>query len=379
MTTLLHDDGNGPATHLFAIGVGAYRHLAGGSEPLEHLAGVRLAQLSSPPRSARTITDWFLRELHNPEAPLGSVELLVSPAESYEMPDGRDVDVEPATIANIKVAFDRWWDRCDGHEDNVAVFYFSGHGLMREIVALLAEDFGSSPQRPFESSVDFTMTFEGMARCKAGRQLYLVDACRQVMHSTLPLQRIDATALSIGEFRREGRREAPILYASAEDDRAYALRGRPTRLAEALVRSLSGAGSERIGGRWAVTFRQLVQTAAEIIDRENVPEAPMQRPRVEGEASELPTVLHVPTKTPSVGLTIGCLPEDALAQADLSLVSVRDAAKRYARRPAAAPWELEVEPGDYDVAARFATGGFHDRVDQLLAIPPFADHALEVS
>jgi hypothetical protein len=374
--TTIHDTGSdGPAAHLFAVGVGAYRHLAGGQDPLDHLRGVRLSQLSSPPLSARAVTDWFLTQLNNPEVPLGSAELLTSPAEPYRLPEGTEVDVEAAALANIKTAFDRWLARCDRHEENIALFYFCGHGLMREVVALLAEDFGASPQRPFEASVDFTMTFEGMARCKARRQLYLVDACRQVMSSTLDLRQIDATALITGTFKRDGYRDAPILYASAEDDRAYALPGHPTRMAEALVRGLSGLGSERVGGRWTVTTRRVLQAVAEIISRENTPQAPMQQPRVEGEGSDLPTPLHYPKEAPEVGITIGCRPDPATGAAELSLTAVRNPSQKHRRGPHPDPWKLNLAPGDYDVTAQFPGGEFQDtQPEQLLALPPFADH-----
>lgn len=378
MTTLVDDESADPRTHLFVVGVGAYRHLAGGTEPLDHLRGVRLSQLASPPLSARAVTDWFLGEMRNPDTPLGSVEMLLSPSGSYRMPDGQTADVEAATIGNIAAAFDRWLGRCDRSEDNIAIFYFCGHGVMREVVALLAEDFGRSPHRPYEASVDFTMTFEGLARSKARRQVYLVDACRQVMRSTLALEKIDATALAIGTFEREHHRDAPILFASAEDDRAYARTGQPTRLADALLRCLSGRASERVGGKWVVTSRKLLEASSELIWRENLPDAPMQRPRPGGEPTGLAVPLHHPSAPPMVWATIGCVPEQAMGGAELSLVSVRDAARAYARAPSPDRWRIEIEPGDYDVAARFADGDFRDLKEELLAVPPFADHFLEV-
>ena len=378
MTTLLDDGSEAPRTHLFVVGVGAYRHLPGGSEPLDHLRGVRLSQLASPPLSARAVADWFLREMRNPDAPLGSAELLLSPADAYRMPDGSTVDVEGGTIDNIAAAFDRWLARCDRSEDNIAIWYLCGHGVMREVVALLAEDFGRSPHRPYEAAVDFTMTFEGLAKSKARRQLYLVDACREVMRSSLALQRIDATPLAVGTFERASHRDAPVLFASAEDDRAYARVGEPTRLADALIRCLSGLASERVDRRWVVTTRKLLEGTAEIIARENTPDAPMQRPRPGGEPTGLAVPLHRPAGPPRVATTIDCLPEQAVGLAELSLVSVRDAARAYARPPAPGRWAIEVEPGDYDVSATFRSGEYRDRKDELLALPPFTDHSLEV-
>ena len=370
MTTLFDDEGGDPRTHLFVVGVGAYRHLAGGREPLDHLRGVRLSQLSSPPMSARALTDWFVGEMENPDTPLGSVELLLSPPDAYALPSGGSVDVEAATIGNIAEAFDAWFARCNRHQDNMAIFYFCGHGVLREVVALLAEDFGRSEQRPFEASVDFTMTFEGMAQSVARRQLYMVDACRQVMRSTLALQRIDATALAIGMFEREHHRDAPILYASAEDDRAYARSGRPTRLAEALLRGLAGLGSELVDGRWVVTPRRLLEAASELVATESAPDAPMQRPRLGGEHAGLAAALHRLPGPPKVPVTFECVPEEAMRLAELSLVSARDATRSYRRGPSPERWTLEVDPGDYDVAARFSTGDYRETVKPFVAMPP---------
>lgn len=369
MTTIFDDEADGPRTHLFTVGVGSYRHLGGGEEPLDHLRSVRLGQLSSPPLSARALTDWFVAEMDNPDAPLGSVEMLLSPSQAYDLPDGRSAEVEAGTIDNIRRAFDAWFARCDRHEGNVAVFSFCGHGLMREVVALLAEDFGRSAQRPFEASVDFSMTFEGMATCRARRQLYLVDACRQVMRSTLALQRIDATALAIGTFQREHERDAPILYASAEDDRAYARTGRPTRLAEALLRGLRGLGSEIVGGEWVVTSRRLLEATSDLVVRENLPDAPMQRPRLGGESAGLAVPMHRLPAPPKVPVTIECVPGEAMQVAELSLVPVRPGPS-YARGPSHERWTLEVEPGDYDAAARFSAGGYRECSRPFVAMPP---------
>ncbi|HEX6208468.1 MAG TPA: caspase family protein [Actinomycetota bacterium] len=369
MTTLFDDEADGPRTHLFTMGVGTYRHLAGGDEPLDHLRGVGLGQLSSPPLSARAVTDWFIAEMDNPDAPLGSVELLLSPSQAYDLPDGRSVEVEAGTIDNLRRAFDAWFARCDRHEGNVAILSFCGHGLMREVVALLAEDFGRSAQRPFEASVDFTMTFEGMATCRARRQLYVVDACRQVMRSTLALQRIDATALAIGSFQREYERDAPILYASAEDDRAYARAGHPTRLTEALLRGLRGLGSEIVGGGWVVTSRRLLEATSDLVVRENLPDAPMQRPRLGGESAGLAVPLHRLPGPPKVPVTIECLPGEAMEVAELSLVPVRPGPS-YGRGPSPERWTLEVEPGDYDAAARFSGGDYPECRKPFVAMPP---------
>uniref|UniRef100_UPI003AF71AAD hypothetical protein n=1 Tax=Thiolapillus sp. TaxID=2017437 RepID=UPI003AF71AAD len=78
-------DSGKPATHAVVIGVGAYPHLNGGDPAaLTDLHG-GLGQLSSPPVSARTITDWLLDSFNNPDKPLASVSLLVSEEEGGQV------------------------------------------------------------------------------------------------------------------------------------------------------------------------------------------------------------------------------------------------------------------------------------------------------
>ena len=129
---------NTRGTHVLIIAAGEYPALWGG-DPAKQLSDadkIGMRQLSSPPLSAAALAEWFLADsdgsqmqgFHNPEAPLASVEMLVSPTRSYRLPDGSEVAVEAATKANITGAFRKWRLRAASHPDNNAVFYFCGHG-----------------------------------------------------------------------------------------------------------------------------------------------------------------------------------------------------------------------------------------------------------
>ncbi|HKJ55999.1 MAG TPA: caspase family protein, partial [Nitriliruptoraceae bacterium] len=150
--TLVVDRGtNGARVHALVIGVGAYRHLNGGEGPLA-AQPFGLGQLTSPPVSAAAFVDWIETTMRHPEAELGSVELLLSPGSA--MLDQGAVEVEVPTMENTRAAFDRWLARCDSNKDNVAVLYFSGHGIERESHMALLADFGVSATRPLENAVD---------------------------------------------------------------------------------------------------------------------------------------------------------------------------------------------------------------------------------
>jgi hypothetical protein len=118
-----------------------------GGDPKQLLENpMSLKQLSSPPLSAVALASWFLGRqnptpgatgFHNPNAPLATVEMLFSPSQPYTRPDSAEVLVEAATRANIAQGFERWLERAAAHDENVAVFYFCGHGVMQRLLATL--------------------------------------------------------------------------------------------------------------------------------------------------------------------------------------------------------------------------------------------------
>jgi hypothetical protein len=88
------------------VGVGSYPHLPDGEDP--RLArNMGLTQLSSPPVSAKALATWFLTRHRNTSAPLATVELLLSPSQSFDSPGRATVSIEAATMANVAQAFNR--------------------------------------------------------------------------------------------------------------------------------------------------------------------------------------------------------------------------------------------------------------------------------
>jgi hypothetical protein len=362
-----HSKGTGPMAHALVIGVGEYKHLNGGSGSLtkKHMD---LGQLTSPPFSATAFAKWLIEEFRNTQHPLGSVELLVSPSSTFVLPNGVERPTEAATMSNVSNAFDRWYKRCDADEGNMALFYFCGHGVLRENTALLLEDFGSSDNRAFTNAINMEMTHQGMNKCKAKLQCCFVDSCRQEAFKLGKQLNDPATVLIDPEFGAGTIRDAPIFYASAPGTLAYGLSGQVSRFTEALITCLRGRGAQRnaAGTGWEITSGSLGRAIAEIV---------LQMNRDGGEVQFSPTggtnlmtsVLHQVDGEPEVPVKICCTPPAAIDESELTLRSNKWV---YQRGPMTGPWSLNVKAAYYTASAKFPPGRWKDGECDVWAIPP---------
>ncbi|MBE8989070.1 caspase family protein [Nostoc sp. LEGE 12450] len=372
MTTIFENiEAGKPQTHVFIIGVGKYPHLLNGEGPiLDNPMGLK--QLTSPPISAKTFADWILENLKDSYVPLGSVELLLSSK------DDNQILVDAATMGNIKKAFDLWYKRCDTNENNVAIFYFCGHGVVKNYQLLLAEDFGASPNRILENAINFRLTYQGMVQCKAGVQCYFIDSCQQFSDELSKLPIADAQALI--DFNLDNmryRRTARILYATSLGLKAFGEKNSVSRFTDALIQSLKGLGSKRIQdkegkARWVVTTDALSNAVREIIKQQNesLELKYHQTPVFDGEYSDDATI-HILKTTPKVSVTIGLIPDSA---SDLAELYIRKDSLVCKQRvpPKSGDWEAEIEAGMYMACAQFPTRQYHNPNDEdLWATTPY--------
>lgn len=369
MTAVLNDRSSKPGTHGFIIGVGGYRHLQGGTMPKDIDLG--LGQLKSPLVSARAIADWLLDEHRNPDAPVRSLELLLSPSGVYKNPrNGRDIQITSATMANVKAAFTRWMRRCGKNTKNVAIFYFCGHGVKKARSSLLLEDFGADPYKLFENAIDFEGTHDGMmSQCPAKVQCFIADACRQVSYESLK-RNTNGTALIETDETTCYAADGPRYYATAPIDLAYGEADGPTRFTQALLRSLRGLGSTAQRGSWVVLTGGLqagILAAMQQLQRDSTNEA--QRPMVGGQQSG-ETLLTVLKRPPEVPLTVSFDPPEAARQAQLCISSVTNPQNRWERSLQPGSWELEIPCDDYDGSATFPRRQYPDGSCRIRPVPP---------
>src|SRR5688500_17947775 len=115
-----------PRLHAIVIAVSDYLHLNHGTGPLAD-DPLGLNQLTTPHYTGPGIADWLRFGYSNPQCPLGSLELVMAPATGKAVPFGSASTT--ATMDECEAAIIRWKERCHTHRDNIAWFYFCGHGL----------------------------------------------------------------------------------------------------------------------------------------------------------------------------------------------------------------------------------------------------------
>ncbi|WOX12553.1 caspase family protein [Streptomyces sp. N50] len=310
MTYLVDSSGPGPRVHALIIGVGRYRHLDGGDEPASYDTLV-YDQLTSPPVSAAAFARWVRDELRHPVAEPGSVDLLLSPGETSD-PGGESMHVEVPSADAVVRAVDRWRSRCDSDPENVALFYFSGHGIDNGNPLLLLEDFARNRSRILDAALDRIDLVAGMRTCKAAYQYYFVDCCRERKDRLDQLREAHTLPLPDVVEGPETRRDLTVVSASVHGRTAGGTPHAVSDFTQALLDALAGRAASRLEGQWRVTSLGLYRTIHELTGVAPVLQPPTMS--VLGDCT-----LHLFDGAPHVPLGVRCAPEGAATFADISL------------------------------------------------------------
>lgn len=369
------EGGTDPQTHVLIIGVGGYPFIQDGKDQKEqHFESAKdSGQLTSPPVSAEAFYNTVIK-LHHEGAwikPLGSIEVLLSVAESNEKELFEGQQLEAATIANIKRSFRQWKRRCDSHEDNVTIFYFCGHGVDKEEHILLAEDFGEEPSNPWEGSFAFDQTRRSFNSCKASTQLFFIDACRNItvdMFTTkTQLYPIDTVDLTLTDCRFS------LTQKSAAANRsAYGPEHGVSYYSQSLIKALEGGALVHENDEWTIATGRLAPIVGDFLDAIAPDEDTRQRcNNVSGHSTN---ILRF-AEPPNIDLTISCTPPQAQEIANLSYVHI-DTKLGDTRAADKAPWKVSIKPGIYHVKADFPAGTYHPSGGASVFMPPHASRTL---
>jgi hypothetical protein len=256
----------GPQLHALIIGVDHYPYLGGAKAVARKLPP--LDNLNSPSISARMLAKWLVEhESWLNGVKLGSVDLLVAPVPAPEA----TAQAPSGHLEAIGAAFDAWYDRCDESSENVALFYFCGHGLQKDVLLLLPENFGTFKNCPWMHAINFDATYAGMSNCAARTQYYIIDACRQWPQSVVQDLNTSGVAFGRADIWRQKRRYAPVLFGAATGLPAFGdTAGNPSRLSRAVIDCLEGKAAVKENDQWLVSDERLGPTAKIIVEAGNV-------------------------------------------------------------------------------------------------------------
>jgi len=273
MTLIVDDQSAQPGTHVVLIGIGDYPFLKDGSAPPAQTFDLHMemGQLSSPPRSLGELATWFSdtqNGFNNPDRPLRSLELLCSASQDpfeWTDPAGAKHAIGRATAANVSQAVLDWKARASRSADNLAVFYFCGHGLSfgESQNSLLLEDWGGDTNDPANRAISFNdMRLGLMNQCDARQQCYFIDACR-----TPPTKAyIDKYGAALGArivgggLNRQIRDiVAPAFFATRLMAKAYGFTDQSSLFTQGMLRCFRGVASRDAASGWEVTVEAMAE------------------------------------------------------------------------------------------------------------------------
>ena len=313
------------ATHVLAIGCGAYPHMA--------KAGyVGVKPLGSPPLSVACVADWFLGGLagkppseafSNGDAPVGSLELLISPSQTYTVPGGQAQQVDEPTMKNLETAYESWLARLGDNPASRGVLYYCGHGISDgEAQYLVADDFGVAPNRKWRYVFNVVKTIEAAQRSTRAVLLYFIDACMEFDQSVVnsisePMALIDGDVNAVLKTK-----DYAVIRSTTMNRLAYAPKDGLSRFTDAFVTALSGfCGKQRAGTQlFEVTPSALKEAMDVFLDRSSQP-GMEQTISHTGSGANVP--IHVLDQVPKV-----------LAQVAVNPVLYRLASTVFFERPA---------------------------------------------
>ncbi|MBK5204702.1 MAG: caspase family protein [Polaromonas sp.] len=354
------------ATHVLLVGCSEYPSLAA--------AGYGgLKQLTSPRLSVDAMANWFLGGVdampaglglppelafYNPDAPLGSLVMLASPAHDYQSPSGSVAQPTRPTMANIRDAYVNWIERLGDNPDSRGVLHFCGHGVSNGVSQfLVADDFGADPNDLWSAVFHVSNTCQATIRKTAANLFFLIDACMELSEDLIN-EIDDPKALIAGKRTGPAKtKEWSVLRATTTNRLAYAPQDGVARFTAAVLQALRGhCGTQRAADQtFSVGVSELRDATSAFLTLSQQFEAGDRQKlgQTEGEG-DWNVGLHVLTRRPSVLVEMDIQPE---GYRPVARAFMEDAANQRDNKPLAdGPVRFVKEQGEWTYGAN-ATGG----------------------
>ena len=248
--------------------------------------------------------------------------------------DARELSqqIDAATWSNFEVAAQAWLNRANSDPQNVAIFYFCGHGIGDGInTHLLMGDAGASPDL-LRHALHVGAFRIAMGACAAQKQIYLIDACRTVDLATVlnpysPAQ----SGLPPGNVMQVFNGWNPVLHSARQGEAAFGNIGEVSDFTKALLEGLTRCAVFQPNGHyWAVSPQELQKAIAALMDDfSGKPQCPADG------ISGVGFQLHVLDGSPDVVVHVSLNKQHANDAAEISYTAI---GKTVIRPDRAHPW-----------------------------------------
>ncbi|HEX3476207.1 MAG TPA: caspase family protein [Kofleriaceae bacterium] len=379
------------------IGVSYYEHFPDGKAPTELGYRWGMSQLSCAARSAAEVANWLATDYsaNNPQRPLQTLRVLLSPVPGEKVPPLRGVSPRPATSANVAEALREFVDDCKRNPDDVAFVYVAGHGVQltgHDAIVLLSDVGSPRHLAVLDGAINVTACHSAMSHADtASTQFWFVDACRlersDIVREFATLKGAITIDLPVRQSRdelepasRAGDRPessfvSPIFLATSSQETAWANERERSVFCQALLESLRGAMAEPDGAcpDWHVSTYSLAERLKRRV--QEIAHAYGKKQHVETNGRWGKAVVHR-LPPPLVRLKVNLLPSQAAPFTSASLL--RNAKTPVRRIPKGWPLITDIDPGIYLLTVT-AKAPFNSSVEDILDVkPPTVDRDVEV-
>lgn len=377
-----------PMVHAFLVGVSDYTHLPRHDQPADS-DKFNLKRLGSCALSVWEICRWLVANRDGLACKLGSIRLLMSPADEEKaafepidaVPDTgwlgvRPQDIDPADRKHFVDESLAWrTDASRANTQGLTFFYYSGHGLKRFSQDLITfADFtdpaaGGKLQCSCELIANFVqgMAPNGDARQEIARnQFYFVDCCREDIVDYAGLASSPSAVWD--PLPGVDDRATPIFMASYPGSVALAIRGEITDFCGGLLKSLeTGADGPDRGDAskgWPITSFTLSQSLENYFANLHTGQ---YAPSTGISFKNVP--LRWLTNPPPVEFSLVIRPSNAVSVTTVSLKHVKGFLdQQFPAIPADHPYKVHSRAGIHQIQAQ-STGSFQPYNDWQLISP----------
>lgn len=356
-----------PSTHALVIAIGCYPSARNGCTDSE------LADLISPPHSAKAIADWLISDFDNPSRPLATVSMIVSDTTPYEYLNpktGNRYEVPIGTSADVKQCVRRWVKRATANSKNGCVFYFCGHGVRSgERDAVLTRSYGEDTYDSLAGVFDRASLQGALQLLGPEHQILIFDACRKIDPSVFGgndnLTNFLKPALADRPFNAVTQSR---LFAAAEGLEAFGRTGGgPSLFASEFIKA-SRYPSESDDGWWAETSAVAKHVARVLGDQQCQHEGMASKLTRIGDNPVIPVVVYSKPSEHIGRMRIACSCKDREHEFDGS--SELDAVE----------WRLELLNGTYNFTATACRVDDFQTINnsEVMIYPPFRKIVVDV-